>query len=258
MAFETLIYDKGDGIAVLTLNRPDSLNSVNTKMQAEMKEVWGDIEQDKSIRVVIITGGEKCFSAGADIREQFPPGVSRPSSRDQFKKIEDFDRPSIAAISGYCLGGGLELALCCDLRIASETTQFGLVELKVGVVPGAGGMQRLPRTIGITRAKEMLYLAERIDAQEAYRIGLVSRVVPVVSLMDEAKKMASTMLDMPPHGIQIAKRCVNEGMQMDLQSALKFGVDFAAQEMSTPLARENMAEGRKAFAEKRKPVFKVE
>jgi enoyl-CoA hydratase len=258
MAFETLIYDKGDGIAVLTLNRPDSLNSVNTKMQAEMKKVWGDIEQDKNVRVVIITGGEKCFSAGADIREQFPPGVSRPSSRDQFKKIEDFDRPSIAAISGYCLGGGLELALCCDLRIASETAQFGLVELKVGVVPGAGGMQRLPRTIGITRAKEMLYLAERIDAQEAYRIGLVNKVVPVASLIDEAKKMANAMLDMPPHGIKIAKRCVNEGMQMDLESALKFDVDFAAKEMSTPLARENMAEGRKAFAEKRKPVFKVE
>ncbi len=257
MAFETLIYDKGDGIAVLTLNRPDSLNSVNTKMQAEMKEVWDDIEQDKNVRVVIITGGEKCFSAGADIREQFPPGVSRPSSRDQFKKIEDFDRPSIAAISGYCLGGGLELALCCDLRIASETAQFGLVELKVGVVPGAGGMQRLPRTIGITRAKEMLYLAERIDAQEAYRIGLVNRVVPVASLMDEARRRANVMLDMPPHGIKIAKKCVNEGLQMDLQSALKFDVDIATQEMSTPLARENMAEGRRAFAEKRKPLFKV-
>jgi enoyl-CoA hydratase len=257
MAFETLLYDKGDGIAVLTLNRPDSLNSVNTKMQAEMKEIWGDIEQDKNVRVVIITGGEKCFSAGADIREQFPPGMSRPSSRDQFKKIEDFDRPSIAAISGYCLGGGLELALCCDLRIASETAQFGLVELKVGVVPGAGGMQRLPRTIGITRAKEMLYLAERIDAQEAYRIGLVNKVVPVASLIDEARKMANAMLDMPPHGIKIAKRCVNEGIQMDLASALKFDVDIAAKEMSTPLARDNMAEGRRAFAEKRKPVFKV-
>ena len=258
MAYETLLYERSNGIAVLTLNRPESLNSVNTRMQAEMKEVWDDIEQDKNIRVIIITGGEKCFSAGADIREQFPPGVSRPSSRDQFKKIEDFDRPSIAAVSGYCLGGGLELALCCDLRIASETAQFGLVELKVGVVPGAGGMQRLPRTIGITRAKEMLYLAERIDAQEAYRVGLVNKVVPVASLMDEAKKMANAMLDMPPHGIKIAKKCVNEGLQMDLQSALKFDVDSAAKEMATPLAKENMAEGREAFAEKRKPVFKVE
>ncbi|MBN2463838.1 MAG: enoyl-CoA hydratase/isomerase family protein [Dehalococcoidia bacterium] len=257
MALETLLYDKEDGIAVLTLNRPDSLNSVNTRMQAEMKEVWDSIEQDKSIRVVIITGGEKCFSAGADIREQFPPGVSRPSSRDQFKKIEGFDRPAIAAISGYCLGGGLELAMCCDLRIASETAQFGLVELKVGVVPGAGGMQRLPRIVGITKAKEMLYLAERINAQEAYRIGLVNKVVPVSALIDEARKMANAMLDMPPHGIKIAKRCVNEGMQIDLQTALKLDVDIAAQEMSTPLAKENMEEGQRAFREKRKPVFKT-
>jgi enoyl-CoA hydratase len=258
MAYDTLIYDKGYGVAVITLNRPDRLNTINTKMQEEMKEVWDDIEHDKSVRVVIITGGENCFSAGADIREQFPPGVSRPSSRDQFKKIEDFDRPSIAAISGYCLGGGLELALCCDLRIATVTAQFGLVELKVGVVPGAGGMQRLPRTIGITKAKQMLYLGERIDAPEAYRIGLINKVVRVPDLMNEAKRMASLMLDMPPHGLKIAKRCVNEGLQMDLQAALRFDVEVAASEMSTPLAQENMAEGRKAFAEKRKPVFRVE
>ena len=258
MAYETLIYDKGDGIAIMTLNRPENLNSVNTKMQSEMKEVWEDIEKDKSVRVVIITGGEKCFSAGADIREQFPPGVSRPSSRDQFKKIEDFERPTIAAISGYCLGGGLELALCCDLRIATVTAQFGLVELKVGVVPGAGGMQRLPRMIGVTRAKEMLYLAKKIYAPEAYSIGLVNKVVRVAELMDEARKMANAMLEMPPHGLKIAKKCVNQGLQMDLESALKFDVETAAEEMATPLARENMAEGRKAFAEKRKPIFKVE
>ncbi len=258
MAYETLLYDKGYGIAVMTLNRPDRLNTVNTKMQAEMKEVWEDIEKDKSVRVVIITGGNNCFSAGADIREVFPPGVSRPSSRDQFKKIEDFDRPTIAAISGYCLGGGLELALCCDLRIATVTAQFGLVELKVGVVPGAGGMQRLPRMIGVTRAKEMLYLAERIYAPEAYSIGLVNKVVRVAELMNEAKRMANVMLEMPPHGLKIAKKSVNQGMQMDLESALKFDVETTAEEMATPLAKENMAEGRKAFAEKRKPIFRVE
>ena len=257
MAFETLQYDKGLGIAVITMNRPDRLNSINTRMQEEMKEVWDDVEGDRSIRAVIITGGEICFSAGADIREQFPPGVSRPSSRDQFKKIEDFDRPTIAAISGYCLGGGLELALCCDLRIATVTAQFGLVELKVGVVPGAGGMQRLPRTIGIARAKQMIYLGERIDAQEAYSIGLVNKVVRIVSLLEEAKKMASIMLDMPPHGLKIAKKCINQGLQMDLESALKFDMETAAKEMATPLAKENMAEGRKAFAEKRKPIFRV-
>lgn len=258
MAYETIRYEKENGIVIVTLNRPDSLNSVNTKMQAEMKEIWEDIERDRSIRVIIITGGEKCFSAGADIKEQFPPGTHRPSSRNLFKRIEDYDRPSIAAISGYCLGGGLELALCCDLLIASETAQFGLVEIRIGAAPGAGGMQRLPRRIGITRAKQMLYFGERIDAQEAYRIGLVNKVVPVVSLMEEVKKMANALLEMPPHSLKIAKRCVNEGMQINLESALKLDVAITEQESSTSLARENREEGRRAFAEKRKPVFKVE
>lgn len=257
MAYETMLYEKEDGLAIMTLNRLDKLNSVNTKMQAEMKEIWDDIECDKSIRVVIITGGEKCFSAGADVREVFPPGGHRTSSRDQFKKMEDSDKILIAAVSGYCLGGGLELALCCDLRIASETAQFGLTELRLGVVPGAGGMQRLPRLIGTGRAKEMLYFSRQIDAEEAYRIGLVNKVIPVSSLIDEAKIMAEALLEFPPHGLKIAKRCINEGMQTDLESALKLDVVIATQETATPLARENSEKGRRAFREKRKPKFKV-
>ncbi|MFC2035736.1 enoyl-CoA hydratase/isomerase family protein [Chloroflexota bacterium] len=256
IAYETMLYEKKEGIAIITLNKPESLNSINTKMQEEMKEIWEDVELTRNIRAIIINGGDTCFSAGADIREQFPPGVSRPSSRDLFKRIEDFNRPSIAAISGYCLGGGLELALCCDLRIASETAQFGLVELSIGAVPGAGGMQRLPRIVGVTKAKEMLYMAERIDAAEAYRVGLINKIVPTASLMDETKKMATALLDMPPHGLKIAKRCMNEGMQITLESALKLDVAIAAQEMSTPAAQENSEEGKRAFQEKRKPVFK--
>lgn len=257
MTYETILFEKREDLAILTMNRPDSLNSINTRMQAEMKSLWEEIEQDRSIRVIIITGGEKCFSAGADIKEQFPAGQSRPSSRDQFKKFEDDDRPFIAAISGFCLGGGLELALCCDLRLATPSSKFGLVELKIGSVPGAGGMQRLPRLIGITKAKEMLYTASRIDAEEAYRIGLINKVVPESALLDEAVQLAQTMLEFPPHGLKIAKRCVNEGMQVDLQTALKLDLAISVQEMSTPTAIENRAEGLKAFREKRKPRFKV-
>lgn len=256
MAYETMLYEKENGIAIVTLNRPETLNSVNTKMQADMKAILDDIDRDKSIRVIILSGGEKVFSAGADVREQFPPGVTRPSSRDIYKRFEDSPLPCIAALSGYCLGGGLELALCCDLLIASDTAQFGLVEIRLGTAPGAGGMQRLPRRIGITRAKEMLFFGERINAQEAYRVGLVNKVVPVASLMDEAKKMANALLEMPPHSLKIAKRCVNEGMQINLEAALKLDVAIAAQEMSTPLAKENLEEGMRAFREKRKPVFK--
>lgn len=256
MSYETLVYEKDKGIAVITLNRPEQLNSVNTVMQREMKEIWNDIEGDRGIRVIIITGGEKCFCAGADIREKFPPGVKRPSSRDQFKKIEDYDRPTIAAISGYCLGGGLELALCCDLRIVSETAKLGLAEIKIGVAPGAGGMQRLPRIVGITKAKEMLYTGDPVDATEAYRIGLVNKVVPVASLMDEAGKMANVISDRPSHSLKIAKRCVNEGMQVDLSSALKFDVAIIESEMASPEAMANAEEGRAAFRDKRKPVWK--
>jgi enoyl-CoA hydratase len=258
MAYETMNFEKKNDMAVLTMNRPENLNSINTRMQAEMKAIWEEIERDRSIRVIIITGGEKCFSAGADIKEQFPAGQSRPSSRDQFKKFEDDDRPFIAAISGFCLGGGLELALCCDLRIASPSSKFGLVELRIGSVPGAGGMQRLPRIVGITKAKEMLYTASRIDAEEAYRIGLINKIVPEASLMDEAVKLGQTMLEFPPHGLKIAKRCVNEGMQVDLQTALKLDLAVSVQEMSTPTAVENRMEGLLAFREKRKPQFKAD
>jgi enoyl-CoA hydratase len=258
MSYETMIFEKKEGLAIITMNRPENLNSINTKMQAEMKDIWEQVEEDKSIRVVIFTGGEKCFSAGADIKEQFPPGQSRPRSRDQFKKFEDDPRISIAAISGFCLGGGLELALCCDLLIASPSAKFGLVELRIGSVPGAGGMQRLPRIIGITKTKELLYTAGRIDAEEALRFGLINKIVPEKSLLDEAMKLAETMLEFPPHGLKIAKRCVNEGMQVDLNTALKLDLAISVQEMSTPTAIENRAEGLKAFREKRKPHFKAD
>jgi enoyl-CoA hydratase len=255
MAYETIVYEKEGGLAILTLNRPANMNSVNSVMQREMKDVWDDIESDRTVRVIIITGGEACFCAGADVKEQFPPGQQRPSSRHQFKKIEDYDRPSIAAISGYCLGGGLELALCCDLRIASETAKLGLPEVKLGAAPGAGGMQRLPRVVGITKAKEMIYSGAPIDAEEAYRIGLVNKVVPVASLMEEARKMATVFLNSPPHALKIAKRCINEGMQIDLTSALKLDVAIIDSEKATPEAMKNLEEGMRAFREKRKPLF---
>ncbi|MBN1380792.1 MAG: enoyl-CoA hydratase/isomerase family protein [Deltaproteobacteria bacterium] len=258
MAYETMKFEKTDGLAIMTMNRPDSLNSVNTKMQAEMEDIWNQIEADKGIRVVIITGGDKCFCAGADIKEQFPPGQSRPSSRDFFKRIEDSPLPSIAAISGFCLGGGLELALCCDLRIATNSAKFGLVELRIGSVPGAGGMQRLPRLIGITKTKELLYTASQMNADEAYRLSLINKIVPVETLMDEVMHLANTMLTFPPHGLKIAKRCVNEGMQVDLHTALKLDVAISVAEMSTPLAQENRQEGLAAFREKRKPNYKAE
>jgi enoyl-CoA hydratase len=169
-----------------------------------------------------------------------------------FCKIEDFEKPVIAAVSGVAVGGGCELSLVCDLRIASETARFGVPEVKIGVIPAAGGTQRLPRIIGITRAKELLYTGDFIDAQEAYRLNLVNKVVPVDKLMDAAKELARKLMNNPPLSIKFAKRAVNAGMQLDLASALEYEAFCAA----IVVASEDRMEGFKAFVEKRKPVYK--
>lgn len=253
MSYGALIYEKGNGIAIVTLDRPASVNAINTQMHNELEEAVTDIEGDREVRVVIITGGEKCFCAGADIKEKFPPGVMRKGEAELWRRIENLDRPVIAAISGYALGGGLQLALACDLRIASETAQFGLPEVKLGAAPGSGGMQRLPRIIGITKAKEMLFLGDPIDAQEAFRVGLVNKVVPVASLMDEAKKLASTLVSRAPHALKIAKKCVDIGLQMDLASALEFDTAYTWSQMSSPEALALFEKRKEAFTQKRSP-----
>lgn len=253
MSHETLIYEKENGIAIVTLNRPASVNAINTQMHNELEEVVADIESDREVRVVIITGGQKCFCAGADIKEKLPPGVMRKGEAELWRRIENLDRPVIAAISGYALGGGLQLALACDLRIASETAQFGLPEVKLGAAPGSGGMQRLPRTIGITKAKEMLFLGDPIDAEEGYRVGLVNKVVPVASLMDETKKLASTLASRAPHALKIAKKCVDIGLQMDLVSALEFDTAYTRSEMSSAEALALFQKQKDAFAERHSP-----
>lgn len=250
MRYETLIYQKEEGIAIVTLNRPGNLNAINTRMHNELEAVIGDIERDQGVRVVIFTGGEKCFSSGADIREKFPPGQKRKSEADLWRRIENLDKPVIAAISGYALGGGLQLALACDLRIASETAEFGLPEVKLGSAPGSGGMQRLPLIVGITKAKEMLFMGDAIDAQEAYRIGLVNKVAPVNSLMDEAKELARNLLGRPAHALRIAKKCVNMGMEVGLSAALQFSEACRNSEMSAPEAQAYFEERKRAFAEK--------
>jgi enoyl-CoA hydratase len=173
-------------------------------------------------------------------------------SHDFYCKIEDFEKPVIAAISGVAVGGGCELAMVCDLRIASETARFGLPEVKIGVMPAAGGTQRLPRLIGVTRAKELLYTGEFIDAEEARRIGLVNKVVPVDQLMTEAKALAKKIAEKPPLSVKYLKRAVNVGIQLDLSSAL----DYEAQIAAMLTCSEDRKEGFRAFVEKRKPVFK--
>jgi len=259
MSYETLIYEKEEGIAIVTMNRPDRLNALSFKLKEELSQVFDVMEKDEEVKVVILTGGPKAFSAGADIKERSTIQTSQPQyvfnqrkTHAFFCKIEDFEKPVIAAVSGVAVGGGCELSLVCDLRIASETARFGVPEVKIGVIPAAGGTQRLPRIIGITKAKELLYTGDFIDAQEAYRLNLVNKVVPVDKLMETAKELARKLMNNPPLSVKFAKRAVNAGMQLDLASALEYEGFCAAIVVSS----EDRIEGFKAFVEKRKPVYK--
>ena len=261
MSYEKIRYEKEEGIGIVTLNRPDRLNALSFQMKDELSAVFDEIEKDDEVRVVILTGGKKAFSSGADIKErtsdkragsQYEYYFMQKKSHEFYSKIENFEKPVIAAISGVAVGGGCELSMVCDLRIASDSARFGVPEVKIGIIPAAGGTQRLPRLIGVTKAKELLFTGDFIDAQEAYRLGLVNRVVPVDDLMDEAKALAGKLLSNPPLSIKFAKRAVNTGMQLDLASALDYETYCAAMLAFS----EDRQEGFKAFVEKRKPLFK--
>jgi enoyl-CoA hydratase len=257
MGFNTITYDKGDGIGVVTLNRPKSLNALCDELIAELGTVFDEIAEDRDVAAVIITGSAKAFAAGADIKEISQiasPAVAQgfvSRIHAVFNRIEGCAKPVIAAISGFALGGGCELALACDLRIAAENAVFGLPEIKLGVIPGGGGTQRLPRLVGVGRAKELLYTGDSIDAQEAYRIGLVNKVVPPESLMDEARTMAAKLAKRPPVALKMTKLAVNEGINMDLYSAI--GHESRCFEILFSTA--DQKEGMQAFIEKREAKF---
>ncbi len=258
MSYETILYEKRGGIAVIRLNRPRALNALNSTLINELTEAGQDVAGDDDVGALIITGTEKVFAAGADIKEitniKSAPMAYDFVNRAQklFDTIDFMDKPSIAAVSGLALGGGCELALACDLRLASENAIFGQPEIKIGVIPGGGGTQRLPRLVGLGRAKELLYLGESIDAREAWRIGLVNQVVPPESLMETAEKIARDLLARPAYALKMLKNAVNEGMGMDLRA----GLSYEKRCFEVLFTTEDKEEGLAAFLEKRKPEFK--
>ena len=255
MSYETLLVEKDDGVCIITLNRPDRLNAINYQLATDLDKVLTEIEEDDEARTVILTGAGRGFCAGADIKDMADPNAKPlPIGKRYtfFNKLEDLEKPVIAAINGPCNGGGLEIALCCDFRIASEAANLGLGEVKLGVIPAGGGTARLPRLIGPGRAKEFLYFGNRIDGKEAYDIGLVNRVVTPDELMPEAKRWAAELAERPPLSLKMLKYCVNLGMQMDLLGAIDYEGRCAAVLRNT----EDHKEGVTAFVEKRKPVFK--
>ena len=256
--YSNLLLDVQDRVAVLSVNRPDKLNALNEQTIRELGEAMDEITRRDDVGGVILTGvGEKAFVAGADIAELATMGpvdgidVSR-LGQQVFRRIELSRKPVIAAVNGFALGGGCELALACHLRIASENAQFGLPEVKLGIIPGYGGTLRLPRIVGKGRALELMLSAEMIDAQEAYRIGLANKVVPQAELLDAARKMLGGILRNGPVAVGLAIECATRGMEMSVDDGLALESNLFGLLAST----EDMREGMSAFLEKRKAEFR--
>ena len=257
VAYETVLYDVQDGIALLTLNRPEAMNARSQRMRSELAQVYGAVRDDPEVRVLIVTGaGERAFCAGRDLKEvaAVPSQVEDRRARaapGDTELLARLDKPTIAAINGYALGGGLEIALACDIRLAAEGAQLGLTEVRRGQIPGSGGTQRLPRLIGRGAALELLLTGRMVDAQEAYQLGLVNRVVPRAELLSSARATADAIAANAPVAVRYAKEAVNKGLDMPLGQGLQLESDLAILLQTT----EDFLEGARAFAEKRPPRF---
>ena len=252
MAYENIIFEKEENIAIITFNRPEAMNALNNQTRAEFGQAIEDVAMDDAIKVLILTGSGKAFVAGSDIKEF---NETTPFAAHNIKRlgemVEKLEKPVIAAVNGFCLGGGNEIAMGCDIIIASEKAKFGQTEINIGIIPGGGGTQRLPRLIGVCRAKELIYTGDIIRAEEADRLGLVNRVVPMDELMPVAKELAKKIATKSAAALKLAKTAINRGMQTNLESGLKYEYEL----YSLSLSLEDKLEGVNAFLEKRAPKF---
>ena len=258
MSFENLLIERDGAVTVITLNRPKVLNALNAQTMDELTAALDAVAADREVRAVILTGGgDKSFVAGADINElavQTPVGGRDHARRGQrlLDRIERLGKPVIAAVNGFALGGGCELAMACTVRLAADTARFGQPEINLGIIPGYAGSQRLPRLIGRGRAQELLLTGDMISADEAYRIGLANRVVPAAQLMDEARKLAHTLAAKAPVAVRYILDAVASGADMAFAEA----EDHEATLFGLVSTTDDMREGTRAFLEKRKPQFK--
>jgi len=256
MSYETLLVDKKHGVAVVTLNRPDALNALNGQLMSEMTTVLRDIESDDAIGCTVITGSDKAFAAGADIKEMASKDYMDVFMEDfitaNWEEASRCRKPIIAAVAGYALGGGCELAMMCDFIIAADNAKFGQPEIKLGVIPGAGGTQRLTRFVGKSKAMDLVLTGRMMGADEAERCGLVSRVVPLAELKDEAVKAAKTIAELSRPSVMIAKEAVDRSYETTLTE----GIRFERRVFHSLFATEDQSEGMAAFVEKRQPQFK--
>lgn len=254
MEFKNVLLQKEGSLAIVTINRPKALNALNTETLNELDLVLDEIENDDNVYAVIVTGaGEKAFVAGADISEMKDKNVLEGRKfgllgNKIFRKVETLGKPVIAAVNGFALGGGCELSMACDIRIASEKAKFGQPEVSLGITPGFGGTQRLARLVGMGMAKELIYSAKNINAEEALRIGLVNKVVAPENLMEEAKKLANQIAGRAPIAVRLCKQAINRGIQVDIDTAINIEAEIFGECFST----EDQKDAMTAFVEKKK------
>ena len=257
MAYETLVVEKEEGIAIVKLNRPP-VNSLSEASYRELLEAFSELEADDAVNAIILTGaGDKSFAAGLDIKDVAGKTIAgyfefAALSRNAVDKIAAINKPTVAALFGFVLGGGCEIALACDLRISTPDATIGCPEVNLGIIPGSGGTQRIPRLIGVAKAKELLMMGDTVSGEEAARIGLVNKAVPKEAVLDEAKAWAKKLAKKPKVAVSLIKTAIDQGMNMDLAS----GISFENECFMISYVSEDGREGMAAFAEKRKPAFK--
>jgi len=262
MDYQTILFEVRNQIGWVTMNRPESMNAINRLMARELVEACKQIEDDGAIRVVIFTGaGDRAFSAGMDLKERADTSFSPIERRNQklsqtihtqSRAISALTKPTIAAIRGYCVGGGLEMALACDLRVAAEDAKLGLAEVRRGLIPGSGGTQRLPRAVGVSKALEICLTGDNVSGSEAEKLGLVNKAVPAADVNNAAEDLANRILKGAPMSLAFIKEAIKNGVELSLEEGLRLEADLSAMVATT----EDSKEGPRAFAEKRTPVWK--
>ncbi|MFA5833764.1 MAG: enoyl-CoA hydratase-related protein [Bacteroidota bacterium] len=255
MAYETLLISKQDGFALIQINRPQALNALNSQVLRELFEALSALDNDSDVKCSVITGNEKAFAAGADIKEMMEKNAEKMFNDNQFEpfyKLRTIKKPMIAAVSGFALGGGCELVMTCDIIIASESAKFGQPEINLGVIPGMGGSQRLTRAVGKYRAMELLLTGDMFSADDALKFGLVNKIVPNEFLLEEAKAFARKIASKPLMAVITSKEMVNKADDLSLED----GIKYERRKFANLYDTEDQKEGMKAFVEKRKAVWK--
>lgn len=255
MPYELILAEIRGRVGLITLNRPQAMNALNNQLMRELMDALAAFDKNDAVGVMVITGNEKAFAAGADIKEMADQSIQQMMDRDHvavFGRIRTIQKPVIAAVSGWALGGGCEVALSCDMIVASESAKFGQPEITIGVIPGAGGTQRLTRAVGKVIAMEMILNNRTLTAQEAHQFGMVNRVVPVEGYLDEALKLAEEIASRAPLAIRVAKKMINQAFERTLSD----GLSEEKQQFYNLFATEDQKEGMQAFIEKRKPEWK--